>query len=79
LGRDREEPAATISEVNYGGSPGGAEHDRTYPYVGPFEPPPRGGFWNERFGASRDWREIDRVHDVQRFVREGLAASRHDH
>jgi hypothetical protein len=70
--------AATISEVNYGGSPGDAEHDRPYLYVGPFEPPPRGGFWNEPFGASRDWHEIDGVEGALRFFREGLAASRRD-
>ena len=70
--------AATISEVNYGGSPGDAEHDRPYLYVGPFEPPPRGGFWNEPFGASRDWHEIDGVEGALRFFREGLAAWRRD-
>jgi hypothetical protein len=71
--------AVTISEVNYGGSPGDAEHDRPYLYVGPFEPPARGGFWNEPFGASRDWREVDGVEGALRFFREGLAAMRHDH
>jgi hypothetical protein len=70
--------AATISEVTYGGSPGDAEHDRPYLYVGPFEPPPRGGFWNEPFGASRDWLEIDGVEGALRFFREGLAAWRRD-
>lgn len=70
--------AATISEVNYGGSPGDAEHDRPYLYVGPFEPPPLGRFWNEPFGASRDWHEIDGVEGALRFFREGLAASRRD-
>jgi hypothetical protein len=71
--------AATISEVNYGGSPGDAEHDRPYLYVGPFEPRTRGGFWNEPFGASRDWREIASVDGALAFFREGLAESRHDH
>jgi hypothetical protein len=70
--------ATTISEVNYGGSPGDGDHDRPYLYVGPFEPPPRGGFWNEPFGASRDWREIDGVDGALRFFREGRAARRHD-
>jgi hypothetical protein len=70
--------AATISEVNYGGSPGDAEHDRPYLYVGPFKSPPRSRFWNEPFGASRDWSEIDGVDGVLGFFREGLAAWRRD-
>jgi hypothetical protein len=70
--------ATTISTVNYGGSPGDGDHDRPYLYVGPFEPPPRGGFWNEPFGASRDWSEIDGVDGAVRFFREGRAARRRD-
>jgi hypothetical protein len=70
--------ATTISAVNYGGSPGDAGHDRPYLYVGPFESPPRGGFWNEPFGASRDWREIDGVDAAVGFFREGRAARRQD-
>jgi hypothetical protein len=70
--------ASTISEVNYGGSPGDGDHDRPYLYVGPFEPPPRDGFWNEPFGASRDWREIDGVDGAVQFFHEGRAARRHD-
>jgi hypothetical protein len=70
--------ATMISEVNYGGSPGDAAHDEPYLYVGPFEPPPRGGFWNEPFGASRPWAEIAGVDDAIRFFREGRAARRHD-
>ena len=45
--------ALTIDEVNYGGSPGDAEHDAPYLYVGPWARPlPEGGPWNEPFGAS---------------------------
>jgi hypothetical protein len=45
--------ATTISEVNYGGSPGDDDHARPYLYVGPFSPPATdGSFWNESFGAS---------------------------
>lgn len=66
--------ATIISEVTYGGSPGDAGHDEPYLYVGPFEPPPRGGFWNEPFGASRPWAEIAGVDDAVRFFREGRAA-----
>ncbi|HEX2565128.1 MAG TPA: hypothetical protein VHK25_14485, partial [Acidimicrobiales bacterium] len=61
-----------------GGSPGETGHNRPYLYVGPFEPPPGGGFWNEPFAASRDWREIDGVDGAVRFFREGRAAWRHD-
>lgn len=70
--------ATTISEVNYGGSPGDADHDEPYLYVGPFEPPPRGGFWNEPFGASQRWGEIAGVDDAVRFFREGRSSRRHD-
>jgi hypothetical protein len=69
--------ATAISEINYGGSPGDAGHDEPYLYVGPFEPPPRSAFWNESFGASRGWREIEGVDDAVRFFREGRAARRH--
>ena len=65
--------ATTISEVNYGGSPGDVGHDRPYLYVGPFEPPPHGGFWNEPFGASRQWDELGGVDDALDFFREGRA------
>jgi len=68
--------ATTISRVNYGGSPGDADHDEPYLYVGPFEPPPRSGFWNEPFGASRPWGEVAGVDDALRFFREGRAARR---
>lgn len=45
--------AATLAEVNYGGSPGDDEHPEPYLYVGPWTPPTDGDpFWNEPFGAS---------------------------
>ena len=68
--------ATTVSQVTYGGSPGDADHDEPYLYVGPFEPPPRGGFWNEPFGASQAWGEIAGVDDALRFFREGRAVRR---
>ena len=52
--------ATTIDRVNYGASPGDAEHPQPYLYVGPFEPRD-GAFWNEPFGASIG---RDRVTDV---------------
>ncbi len=46
--------ALTVDQVNYGGSPGDAEHPEPYLYVGPWSPPPPDGdFWNEPFGATR--------------------------
>jgi hypothetical protein len=44
--------AMTIEKVNFGASPGDAEHPEPYLYVGPFERR-AGPFWNEPFGASR--------------------------
>jgi hypothetical protein len=64
--------ATTISEVNYGGSPGDAGHPGPYLYVGPFAPPaPDGQFWNESFGASLDRAEIGSRADALAFFREG--------
>jgi hypothetical protein len=66
--------ACTISEVNYGGSPGDGGHDLPYLYVGPFAPPPADGdYWNEPFGASRSRDQIARVEDALAFFREGEA------
>jgi hypothetical protein len=66
--------ATTISQVNYGGSPGDATHDTPYLYVGPFEPPAPGGFWNESFGASRPLDEVTGVDAAVDFFRAGRAA-----
>jgi len=44
-----------IGEVNYGSSPGDADHALPYLYVGPWKPGPVGGFWNESFGATVPW------------------------
>jgi hypothetical protein len=66
--------ACTISEVNYGGSPGDDGHPVPYLYVGPFAPPPVADpFWNEPFGASRDLTRIAVVEDALAFFREGEA------
>jgi hypothetical protein len=63
--------ATTISEVNYGGSPGDDRHPEPYLYVGPFEPPPPDGFWNESFGASRPAVQTSDRHDALVFFVEG--------
>lgn len=68
--------ATTIGEVNVGGSPGDDEHPRPYLYVGPWAPPPVGGFWNEGFGASRDRDEVADVATALAFLREGLDRAR---
>jgi hypothetical protein len=51
--------------VNYGGSPGDAEHPEPYLYIGPWDGPPadRTGraderFWNEPFGASLSYQQL---------------------
>jgi hypothetical protein len=56
--------AVTVDEVNYGISPGDAEHPLPYAYVGPWTPR-AGAFWNEPFGASAP---VDG--DVERFLSE---------
>jgi hypothetical protein len=64
--------ATSISEVNYGGSPGDAVHPTPYLYVGPHTPPtPDGGFWNEPFGASLDLPAIGSPADIVTFFRQG--------
>jgi hypothetical protein len=40
--------------VNYGVSPGDDSLAVPYMYVGPWEPPPVDGFWNQPFGAARE-------------------------
>jgi hypothetical protein len=67
--------AAVVSDVNYGGSPGDADHAEPYLYVAPFEPPRGGGFWNASFGAIRRWDEVAGVDDAIRFFHEGRAAA----
>lgn len=54
--------AATVDEVNYGGSPGDAAHPLPYLYIGPWSPPePDGGFWNAPFGALVPAHEVPTV------------------
>ena len=64
--------ALTADEVNFGGSPGDAEHDAPYFYVGPWTTRV-GSFWNEPFGASltfRDGMDVDEVVDFFELGRE---------
>jgi hypothetical protein len=64
----------SVGEVNYGVSPGDAAHPRPYAYVGPWSPPPPGGFWNAPFGALRWMDELPGAGDVAAFFAEGRAA-----
>ena len=66
--------AATISEVNFGGSPGDAAHPVPYLYVGPWEPR-QGAFWNAPFGALLGAPEVRNPDDALAFFAEGLAAA----
>ncbi|HEY6532768.1 MAG TPA: hypothetical protein VIY72_10705 [Acidimicrobiales bacterium] len=64
--------ATTISQVNYGVSPGDDEHPLPYLYVGPWSPPATdGAFWNEPFGASRTIDATVSVETAHDFLREG--------
>jgi hypothetical protein len=49
--------AFTADEVNYGASPGDAEHDEPYLYVGPWSAPAPGPLWNATGfpGAELAW------------------------
>lgn len=52
----------SVDAINYGASPGDAEIDAPYLYVGPHSgPPTRDEFWNAPFGAART---IDAVPSV---------------
>jgi len=63
--------ATSLGEVNYGLSPGDADHAWPYVYVGPWSPPPAGGFWDEPFGASLEVQEVPTVDEVLAFFGTG--------
>ena len=63
--------ACTISEVNFGGSPGDAAHCEPYLYVGPWTPR-TGEFWNETWGASVSWRDVPDVDAAVTYLENGL-------
>ena len=66
----------SMAEVNYGVSPGDAEHAEPYLYVGPWTPR-SGPFWNESFGASVPASTVGSVADALAFFERGrtLAAN----
>lgn len=59
-----------LDGVNYGVSPGDAEHALPYAYVGPWTPR-AGDFWNEPFGASRPVAGLGGVAGILAFFQEG--------
>lgn len=67
--------AITLSEVNVGGSPGDADHDEPYLYVGPWNVSPH-PTWNESWGSSMPWTPRVTVDDALQFFEAGLSAAR---
>ncbi|MEA2716986.1 MAG: hypothetical protein QOI99_1303 [Actinomycetota bacterium] len=65
------------NRANFGGSPGDAEHAEPYLYVGPWDRRAReGDLWNEPFGASLSYGEIQRGADPLDFLRRGKVLTR---
>lgn len=70
--------ALAAADVNYGGSPGDAEHAEPYLYVGPWARPlpARGSeLWNEPFGASLPRSAVPDVDAAVAFFRRGRDAA----
>ena len=67
--------ATTVAEVNYGLSLGDAAHPWPYLYVGPWSPPPLGGYWNEPFGAGLELRGVPTVDEALGFFGDGREAA----
>lgn len=65
--------AIVAARVNYGISPGDAQIDQPYLYVGPFDGPPSGAdeFWNAPFGAVLGHHEVASVEDAVAFFHAG--------
>ncbi|MEU4340855.1 hypothetical protein AB0H00_06225 [Nocardia sp. NPDC023852] len=64
--------ASTVTDVNYGVSPGDEAHPGPYAYVGP-STPCAGDFWNAPFGALRPRDEVNTVAALLEFFEEGQA------
>jgi hypothetical protein len=65
--------AIVMGEVNYGCSPGDADHESGYAYVGPWSVDGLGGeFWNEPFGASRSASDLGSADRVAAFFETGF-------
>jgi len=61
---------STLSEINFGFSPGDEAIPEPYAYVGPWAPK-QGAFWNQPFGAARSNTELTTVDEVLAFFEEG--------
>jgi len=61
---------STLSEINFGFSPGDEALPEPYAYVGPWAPK-EGAFWNQPFGAARTKSQLTTVDDVLAFFEEG--------
>lgn len=69
--------ATTVDGVNLGISPGDAEIDLPYVYVGPHGGPPvRDAFWNASFGAARTVEQLADPEGIADFFRDGLDRAR---
>lgn len=66
--------AFSMAEINFGGSPGDAEHDDPYLYVGPWSPVD-GPAWNEPWGMSLPWAAVGDWSDAVDFFDSGLRAA----
>lgn len=66
--------AFSMSEINFGGSPGDAAHDEPYLYVGPWSPL-EGPLWNEPWGMSLGASAVGSSADAVDFLESGLRAA----
>jgi len=60
----------TMTEINYGVSPGDALIGEPYAYVGPWQVP-AGAFWNQPFGAARPLGQLTSPQAILEFFLEG--------
>ena len=66
--------AFSMSEINFGGSPGDPRHDEPYLYVGPWAPVD-GSAWNEPWGMSLTASAVHGWADAVEFLEAGLSAA----
>ena len=64
-----------FDNVNYGVSAGDDDIPEPYAYVGPWQPPPVGGFWTKPYGAARTVRELGGAAEILAFFDEGHSAA----